>query len=58
MRKEIKELKKEKRTEVQVNHGVICDGCQIQNYIGPRFKCTICTDFDFCQKCFCSKNSF
>ncbi|XP_064870310.1 E3 ubiquitin-protein ligase HERC2-like [Oncorhynchus nerka] len=29
-----------------------CDGCQMFPINGPRFKCRHCDDFDFCERCF------
>ena len=33
-----------------VHPGVVCKGCK-GDIIGVRYKCTICEDFDFCEKC-------
>ncbi|KAJ3161438.1 hypothetical protein HDU86_007220 [Geranomyces michiganensis] len=30
---------------------LICDGCEKHRFSGPRYKCTVCTDFDLCEKC-------
>ncbi|KAG2379524.1 hypothetical protein C9374_006641 [Naegleria lovaniensis] len=32
--------------------GVSCDGCNQRNFVGQRWKCQDCEDFDFCGKCF------
>jgi len=32
-----------------------CDGCNVHPIVGPRFKCTVCHDFDFCERCEASK---
>jgi len=34
-----------------VHSNVICDGCQKGPIVGIRYKCSICPDFDFCEKC-------
>ena len=32
--------------------GVTCDGCQTCPIAGARFRCKVCDNFDFCEKCF------
>ncbi|GAB6021505.1 E3 ubiquitin-protein ligase herc2 [Chamberlinius hualienensis] len=34
---------------------VTCDGCKAYPVCGPRYKCRVCEDFDFCETCFHSK---
>jgi E3 ubiquitin-protein ligase HERC2 len=35
----------------QVHPGVTCDGCQTCPIQGIRYKCSVCLDFGFCDKC-------
>ena len=36
----------------EVKHcGIKCKGCGMSPIIGSRFKCSICKDFDYCEKC-------
>jgi hypothetical protein len=34
-----------------IHHGITCDGCGVAPISGARFKCTVCHDFDLCEKC-------
>ena len=34
-----------------MHKGVTCDGCGVFPLIGCRYKCAICPNFDFCEKC-------
>jgi hypothetical protein len=47
-------LKKYKETSApwhEIHPSVTCDGCGKHPIIGPRFKCEVCADFDFCGAC-------
>jgi hypothetical protein len=33
------------------HHRVCCDGCEINPIEGVRYKCSVCEDFDLCEKC-------
>lgn len=35
---------------------VICDGCGMAPIIGPRYKCTVRKDFDYCSNCEATKD--
>lgn len=35
-----------------VHSGINCDGCDCRPITGPRFKCKVCPNFDYCQLCF------
>jgi hypothetical protein len=32
--------------------GVSCDICKKSNFVGKRYKCLICYDFDLCSECY------
>jgi len=34
-----------------VHENVRCDGCNVSPIVGPRYKCSVCPDFDLCSKC-------
>ena len=35
-----------------VHIGTTCDSCGSENFLGSRFKCQACSDFDLCQLCY------
>merc|ERR1719326_2682381 len=39
------------KEEAVVHHGVTCDGCELANITGPRYKCVVCDDYDLCGGC-------
>lgn len=38
-------------SEKILHFGVTCNGCGISPIEGSRFKCTVCDNFDYCEKC-------
>jgi hypothetical protein len=46
----VEEEKKAEHTQV-VHRWVNCDGCGKKGIEGIRYKCAVCPDFDFCEKC-------
>jgi hypothetical protein len=37
--------------EGELHEGVTCDGCGKTPILGPRYKCSVCDNFDFCPEC-------
>lgn len=40
-----------KPKEEVIHKYVRCDGCNASPIVGIRYKCTVCPNFDFCEKC-------
>ena len=40
----------------EVHARVECDGCGVAPILGVRYKCSVCKNFDFCEKCEDSKD--
>jgi len=45
------EVQKAIEPKTTVHHGVTCDGCGVNPIPGIRYKCFVCPDFDYCEKC-------
>eukprot|EP01006_Ploeotia_vitrea_P054482 TRINITY_DN67890_c0_g1_i1.p2 TRINITY_DN67890_c0_g1~~TRINITY_DN67890_c0_g1_i1.p2 ORF type:complete len:116 (-),score=2.85 TRINITY_DN67890_c0_g1_i1:431-778(-) len=45
------EERKEEDKIVVTHPHVICDGCNTNPIVGNRYKCSVCPDFDYCEKC-------
>jgi len=39
------------KVPIQAHINVVCDECGVRNFVGTRFKCSICADYDLCQVC-------
>ena len=50
-KKQKKEEKKQKNEKKQIHLGVSCDGCKQFPIVGCRYKCAVCKNFDYCEKC-------
>lgn len=48
---QIEELTMSQVDQSIVHSRVECDGCGMAPIVGPRYKCSICKNFDFCAKC-------
>lgn len=44
-------VKPEVPVQQVIHHRVICDGCGVKPLMGVRYKCAVCQDFDYCEKC-------
>lgn len=41
----------EEGPKIETHKGITCDGCKKHNIEGIRYKCAVCADFDYCEKC-------
>jgi len=37
--------------------GVVCDGCQSRDFVGARYRCLTCADFDLCEACYARRDT-
>ena len=44
-------IEENKNKEIAIHNNVQCDGCKCKPIKGIRYKCTICPNFDYCEKC-------
>ena len=44
--------KKDEKIEKEIHMFVRCDGCNMKPIVGKRYKCGVCPNFDFCEKCY------
>ena len=44
-------MESEEEKKGNQHKGITCDGCGWQDIEGIRYKCAVCADFDFCEKC-------
>ena len=49
--KENKKLLKSKKIPKILHFGIKCDGCGISPITGCRYKCGVCDNFNYCEKC-------
>jgi len=43
--------KEEKEASEEIHKNIICDGCEQNPLVGPRYKCKECPDYDLCSQC-------
>ena len=49
----IKKVEKKKEDKEEEKHYFVeCNGCKMIPIVGKRYKCQICPNFDFCEKCY------
>ena len=49
--KEKFKMNKENDKNEIIHEGINCNGCDVKSIVGNRYKCSICQNFDYCEKC-------
>ena len=49
--KEKFKMNKENDKNEIIHEGINCNGCDVKSIVGNRYKCAICQNFDYCEKC-------
>ena len=49
--KEFEDKKENKKICVSIHNKITCNGCNMNPIKGLRYKCSICPQFNYCQKC-------
>lgn len=48
----LKKNNKEKEINENINKNIICNSCLSKDFLGPRYICSYCNNFNLCRKCF------
>ena len=45
------QVEKVPKRQISIHEDIRCDGCSIKPIKGDRYKCSVCENFDLCEKC-------